>query len=417
MKLKNILFLGIGIVISVFLFMAGWYLAEMTDKNDVLTRIPTEAATEATANETTNTPTGTATEATEPENKPESITMAIYPYVSNVALFQKVLTEMWAEIEPDIQLQFVDWNCYLDPYPNNIEVITYDALFLAHLANSGYIQKLDVDSIDDTSGIISFAMEGARYHGDLYGMPFLVCSSYLIHYKDDEAMNQVQNFGDLYQELSIRTAQDPSAGLQIGYGEEAPYFYLDALIDYTGTYSTYEEGPLMTPPDATILNRLEEIRSVAVPTHQELANENFRVLFAEGEGSACYAYSEALYYMEDIIDKLTIRPISFFEGENIQLFYADVASLCTQVTDTVKKEYCMKLINLIASEKFQAQLCYGTGEVQYMLPAREQVYLTAKEQYPIYDVLHDLVTQGNNQIFRFGPYIFDYKNLAVVALR
>ena len=52
-----------------------------------------------------------------------------------------------------------------------------------------------------------------------------------------------------------------------------------------------------------------------------------------------------------------------------------------------------------------------------MLPAREQVYLDAMEEYPIYTVLHNLVTQGNNQFFRFGPYIFDYKNLAVVALR
>ena len=232
--------------------------------------------------------------------------------------------------------------------------------------------------------------------------------------KDDTALDQVQNFAQLCKELAARRAKDPSDGLFSGFMDEVPFLYLDAYIDYNGEYTTYEHGPMMTPPDEKIVSRLMEMKANLAPVPE---GESYQSAFSQGLGSACYAYSEALYFMDDFVDNLTIRSISFFEGENIQMFYADLASLCSHVTDPVKKEYCMKLINLIGSEEFLTQLVYGTGDVQFMLPAREQVYLTAMEQYPIYEALHTLAMDENNRIFRFGTEIYDYKNLASVAFR
>ena len=401
MKRTIILHLFVTIVLAVSLVFTGMYFADaIAEKNAAMAAMATEATEEST-------------EATEPEKKPESISMAIYPYVSNMEHFQKILTKMWAEVEPEIELQYVDWNCYLDPYPNNIEVITYDALFLEHLVETGYIQALDAESVGNTAGIIPFAMEGAHYKGDLYGLPFLVCSSFLIHDKDDEAMTAVKNFTELCAELTKRKALDPNDGLQTTYNDMLPFYFLDAYIDYTGTYTTYEEGPLMYPPEQTVLKRMKEIQALLAPIPE---NESSNSAFTSGIGSACYAFSEAMYDMGDKVENLTIRPLSFFENENIQMFYADIASICTQVTDPVKKEYCMKLINLIASKEFQAELCFGTGDVQYMLPAREQVYLDAMEKYPIYTVLHELATDKNNKVFRFGTQIYDFKNIAGVVL-
>lgn len=405
MKNKKVLYGILIALLAVGMFFAGWYLKDAQNEKEIPVSAPTEAMVEATEE--------TIPE-TEPVEKPDAITMAVYPYVSNMELFQKVLTEMWTEMEPDVELQYIDWNCYSDPYPNNIDVITYDALFLEHLALSGYIQPLEVDSVSNTAGIIPFAMEGARYQGDLYGLPFLVCSSFLMYDKEDTAMDKVENFPDLIKEMAKRKKKDPNDGLHAGYADEVPFFYLDAYIDYMGAYTTYEHGPMMTPPDETIVKRLLEMKANLAPVPE---GHGYQSAFSHGYGSACYAYSESLYFMGDIVNDLTIRPISFFEGENIQMFYADIASLCSQVTDPVKKEYCMKLINLIASVEFQTQLVYGTGDVQYMLPAREQVYLSAKEQYPVYEVLHNLATDENNRVFRFGIEIYDYKNLASVAFR
>ena len=401
MKRSLVLHILITIIFAASLVTSGLFIADVIAEKNAAMEAAAAAAAEATA------------ETTEPEQKPDSITIAVYPYVSNMELFKKVLTEVWAEVEPDIELQYVEWNCYSDPCPNNIDVITYDALFMEHLAESGYIQTLDVESVGNTLGIIPFAMEGARYNGDIYGLPFLVCSSFLMHDKDDEEMAKVENFTDLCKELTTRRAKDPDDGLMAGYNDELPFFFLDAYIDYTGTYTTYTEMPQMYPPEATVLNRLKEIKALLATVPEDM---NYKTGFAAGHGSACYAYSEALYFMGDAVDDLTIRSISFFEGENIQMFYADLASLCTQVTDPVKKEYCMKLINLIASEEFQSRLVFGTGDVQYMLPARESVYLAAMEEYPIYEVLHELATDENNRVFRFGPQIHQYQSVAGISL-
>lgn len=401
MKRANTLRICIAFVVGIFLFFAGWYLAEITDVQNIVAGISTQSTTEATTEATEE----STTEATQPVKKPESISVAIYPYVSNMELFHQVLTEMWSEIEPDVSLQYVDWNCYEDPYPNNIDVITYDAVFLSHLVEKNYVQPLDIESVDNTYGILPFAMEGAHHEGDLYGLPFLTCSSFLIYREDDEIMSQITNYGDLCKELAARKKLDPNDGLLSGYYVDAPYLYMDALIDYTGTYTTYEEGITVEQLDATIVSRLREIQSVLAPME---ANDNFRVRFGQGDGSACTDYSEAIYFMGDGAAEMTLRPISFFEGENIQMFFTDLASVCTHVTDPVKLECCMKLINLMASEEFQAELCFGNGELQYMLPAREQVYLTGKEEYPFYELLYEVATNKNNRVYRFGPSIYDY---------
>ena len=401
MKRTVLLHFFVSIILAVSLIFNGVSFAQ-------------NAARNKTVIETTNTETAeTDNQATEPIKKPESISVAVYPYVSNMELFQEILTDMWEEIEPDISLNYVNWDCYGDPYPNNIDVITYDALFLSSLVENDYVQPLNTEAIDNTYGILSFAMDGAHENGTLYGLPFLACTSLLIHRADDEAMSQVTNYGELCKELAARKKLDPNDGLQSGYYVDAPYLYLDALADYNSAYSTYEEGLSMETPDEVIVSRLHEIRDVLAPI---VENESFRERFGQGEGSACTDYSEALYFMGDAATEMTVRPISFFEGENIQMFFTDLASVCSHVTDPAKLECCMKLINLMASEEFQYELCFGTGDIQYMLPAREQVYVAAKEKYPIYETLYELATDKNNRVYRFGPTIYDYIRDAGIAL-
>ena len=358
-------------------------------------------------------------ETTQPPAKPQSISVALYPYVPDMELFQDVLARMWADIEADIALEFVDWDCFTDPSPDGIDIITYDALFTSYLAENGFIQPLDPEYLDNTEGIIPFALDGSQYNGDLYGLPFLVCSYFLIHRTDDEAMWNVENFADLCEEISARQQVDPSAGLQMNYISDYPYYYLDALIDFSGTYTTYTEVPDLASPDEDAMQMLHRIRSVLAKTSAESDGtlHEYRTRFDAGEGSAIYDFSESLYDMPNSMDNLTIRPISFSETENIQLFYADIASLGTHVTDPAEKEACLKLIDLIGSEEFQNQLCFGSGETQYMLPASRQVYLDAQEEAPIYSLFYTLATDEHNRIVRFGPGIWDYLNVAYEALQ
>lgn len=346
-----------------------------------------------------------------------SLSVAIYPYLPDTELFCEVLTRQWAQLEPDVALNFVDWDCYVDASPEQIDVIMYDAMFTSHLAEHGYIQPISEADILDREGILPFAVEGAYHDGELYGLPYLVCSFFLIHHADDPELSSVNSMGQLCDVLQARKDADPEDGLLLNYGSDYPYHYLDALIDFSGEYTVYEDAPSTEVPDP---EALETLRAMAECQAEEAADYGkeelgtFRkgALFNDGVGAAYYGYSEDICFMEDILDEITIRTISFSETDNIQLFFADIASMGAHVTDPAKKELCIRLMNLISSEAFLQELCFGTGEAQYMLPARQNVYIQAMEAYPMYERLYELAMDDRNQILRFGESIHAYLSTA-----
>ena len=241
-------------------------------------------------------------------------------------------------------------------------------------------------------------------------MPYLVCAYFLIHSADDAEMAAVNNFAELYEVLSRRKAAGDSSGLLTNYDSDYPYFCLDAMIDFSGEYTSFEEMPDLKNIDRVIerINSMKRILAAEPEGNKDLGSFRRAALFNEGIGSAFYGYSESVSFMDDIAENLTIRAISYSEKENIQLYFADIASLGSHVTSETKKANCIKLINLLASEKFQTELCFGTGDAQYMLPARKAVYLEAAEIYPVYKRLYELVMDEQNNIFRFGPEVYTY---------
>ena len=346
-----------------------------------------------------------------PEEAKQEISVAIYPFVPDIGLFQSVLTEQWQEIEPDVELVFADWNCYdYETCPDNIDVIMYDALCTTYLAQEHFIQPISVDDVFEADKILPFALEGAMVNGELYGIPFLVCSYFLIHRADDEALAAVDNFSELY---SVVMEREEDKRLLINYDMDYPYHYLDALTDFRGEYTTYEELPDTKSPMQKPMDQLRKIKAMqtAEPNlPEDMPRDTFyrSKLFCDGHASCYYGYSEDLSFMGDLVDDLEIRTISFSEKENIQLFFADIVSMGAHVTDPEKKELCKKLMALIGSKAFQQELCFGTGTAQYMLPARFQIYEKAAQQYPMYARLYELVTDERNGIFRAGNGIYEY---------
>lgn len=339
------------------------------------------------------------------------ISMAIYPYVPDVELFEQVLLKQWEEIDPDVELEFVPWDCYYLGDPCGIDVITYDALFTSYLAENGFIQPISEDTVENVETVLPFAMDGAYHEGQLYGIPYLVCSYFLIHDVNDAEMAAVDNFVELYEVVSQRKAADDSKGLVANFSSDYPYYLLDAIIDFSGEYTVYEEIPDLKNLDISVAESIYNIEQMLAAEPEENQDHGiFRraTLFNEGIGSAYYGYSEDISFMDDIAEDLTIRTISYSDKENIQLFLTDIASVGSHVTSESKKANCIKLINLIASEKFQQELCFGAGDVQYMLPARQTIYGEAGERYPIYNRLYELVTDEQNRIFRVGPDVYTY---------
>jgi thiamine pyridinylase len=237
----------------------------------------------------------------------------------------------------------------------------------------------------------------------------------LIHWADDEEVAQAENFAELYDILSARKANstdDKKDGLISNFETDSSYFYLDTLTDLTGKPDVSGEILNFEEPDPVALQEINMIYDMLADIDaledSDLGQYAGTVLFSEGHGSAVYGYSEFMAYINDVVDQLAIRTISHCDGEDVPLYFADVVSLCADVTDPVKRENCIKLMNLMTSEGFITKLSLGKGEAQYLLPARHAVYDTLEQVFPMYSRLYELVSDEENHIMRYNASVYEY---------
>lgn len=369
--------------------------------------VPEETMPEETIPEET-VPEETIPEETAPPRTVKQISAAIYPDLPNIELFETLLKEKWAQLEPEVTLKLERWNCYTTP-TNNCDVLMYDALVLTYLVENKRIQAIAPDDMENVDGIFPFAMDGAFHKGWYYGMPYFLCGDFLIYYKDDADVAAAENVTQLYTVGKKKQKENPDTGLVL-YNENAgPYYYLDTYVDFSGKYTFFERTPDCKNLDKRLLRYQDELHSIKMePTNEETKNMGSLELFARGYAFAFLGMSEHMCALNHMADQIAIKNFSFSEEENIPLYYMDIVSIASHVTDPEKLELCKKLMNLTASEEFLAELCYENGDPQYILPARESVYLAAEKDYPLYGQLHELVTHPANRVFRFGKDIYKY---------
>lgn len=163
------------------------------------------------------------------------ITVALFPYLPDVEFYQDIIESRWHDVEPDVKLSFVSWNCYEDKDPSGIDVIMYDALFESYLEEGGYIQPIKRSDIDEADDMVDFAFDDTLCEGTVVGIPTLLCSLFLFYYSDDAELADITDLDELYDAL-----QDSSEGLVMNSTDSYPYMYLDALMDSNGTYTDYK---------------------------------------------------------------------------------------------------------------------------------------------------------------------------------
>jgi len=376
------------------------------------TMVSTTVAAELPQTEPVTEPAETEPEETlPPETRPqrtvEKLTVAVYPFIPKVWLFQEILVEKWAELEPDVALEMEHWDSYAGP--TDCDVLMYDAVVLSYLAENGLIHPIAPEEMEDPMGILPFALDGAFHKGRYYGMPFFACGEFMIYYKTDTEMEKVENVARLASVAKERREKNPNTGVAVYSGNNSAYQYLDAMIDMRGEYSLYEQLPDCTKLDPQILKYVNNLKTSAVwMPPAKLSSTSVEKLFSQGYGFAYFGYSEGMNDMEGIVDKLAIKKLSYTENINIPLFYLDIVSVASHVTDPEKLELCKELMNLVASEEFLKEICFANGEAQYLLPARENVYLAAAEEYSMYSQLHELVMDPGNRAYRAGADFYTY---------
>ena len=350
------------------------------------------------------------------ENRDLAIEVALYPYVPDRARFQAVVDSEWEKIHPDIDLRFVDWDCYVsDPDPT-LDVFVFDGIYLTSFVNEDHLLPISDDMIQNREDIFPFALEGCKCDNTLYALPQLLCTDFLYTRKDDPALSDVSDVMTLYDILGDREGRSvipkDNEGLLIDLSGgllTKSMMYMDALMDESQEYTDYSEMPDTSDLSNNALAQIDALWKMGGEKQVEyLPDDNDTYIrarwFAEGKGRAYIGYSEAMAAMGDYADDVKIRRFSYGTKKDIPLFYTDMVGINSKISED-KKELAFELANLLISENVLIEMNTPKTDddhPQYLLTSRKSVYDALGKNYPLYNVLKENVDSTDNHVFRLG---------------
>ncbi len=349
----------------------------------------------------------------------DTLNVALYEYVPDVDRFEAAVKEKWAAVHPDIGLNFVSWDSYDSDPADSLDVFVFDALFLSHFKEKGYLTPLNTLQVKNVDDILPFALDGCTVDGNIYAIPQIVCTNLLYSRQDDSAMTEVDTVHKLYNVIGTRTSTEiipnSNEGLLIDMsgGTTKVCMFLDALIDINQTYTDYYCLPDVNNLDLTALTNLSMLQNMAGKEQASYWPDNndsyIRASwFNAGNGRAYIGYTEAMCSMGDFANDVNFRTVSLANNPDIPLFYGDVVGVNSAITDQSKRELAIELANIIASaDTVITAISPDENNLypQYLLPARLSVYEYMQVDYPIYGKLEVIANNSNNKLFKVGPNV------------
>ena len=115
--------------------------------------------------------TGCSGQSTPVQKTDSALHVALYPYVPDMERFQEAVSDVWEEEHPDVDLKFVDWDCYTsDPDPVT-DVFVFDGIYLSSFVEDGYLLSIPEEKIQGKEDIYPFALKGSSCEGEFYALP------------------------------------------------------------------------------------------------------------------------------------------------------------------------------------------------------------------------------------------------------
>ena len=169
------------------------------------------------------------------ETDKKVLTVGLFKYVPDIQAFETALTTQWKDIEPDVALRFVDWDCYFEE-PKS-DVFVFDGLYASQYIEKGLLYPLG-ESIPARSAYPAWTLEQASSQGIYYGIPQMVCMDTLFYRKEDPAVARVQTMQQLYEAIGPRKTQALLPGRDEGviadFSLNNEMKYYNILQDHTG---------------------------------------------------------------------------------------------------------------------------------------------------------------------------------------
>lgn len=352
-------------------------------------------------------------------NEDITLNVALFPYVPDTDLFETVIRKEWNKVHPNVELNFVTWDCYDNKtITKDYDVVTFDALYLTEYASTGQLLELDSSAISQQEDILEFVREGIKYDGKTYGAAQMICANLFFYREGDTELTDVHNVDELYNILGENMLEEPTPkngqglAVDLSSGTGNVCFYLDAIIDARSVYTDFAELP-----DLQHINEkaVEGLNQMILMEGRPLISEwrDWAELFGQGIGRAYIGYSETMASMNMDLSQLHVGTLSLADREDIPLFYVDIVAVNSSLAgeeNTRKRELAIELVDLMTSQETMTKIISGGdgGACQYILPARIGCYDALETNFPIYTQLKIIAGQAGNHVFRMGANAHDY---------
>ena len=345
--------------------------------------------------------------------EPRELKVALYPYVPRIDQFEKEIKAAWKKVEPGVKLTFVDWDSYVGEFNDNVDVFVFDAVLLDEFVKEGHLEPLADSEVGDIADFYSYALDGSRVNGRLYGVPQLGCANILYYRLGDQALESVQTLSDLVRILG-----------PAGYTTVHPPTGVGLLGDICGGYSmcglylTEVEqlhGQYLPPPQASgpydpgAVKDLSELVEIAGLAEAQYSDPGYTRAewFSRGEGRAFMGFPESLASL-GISGRSTVAfklmPVSDSGGTT--LFYADIIGVNAKMKNRANRALAVELARLMGSAPVMLTILGTTAGYdypQYLLPVRPSVLRALSGQYPLYQKLDAILAGAKPQLLRMAP--------------
>lgn len=353
---------------------------------------------------------------TNPQPESSTLNVALYGYVPDQERFEKAVSNAWAELYPDVELNFISWDCYEEDPTNDLDVFVFDSIFLLSFIENDYLLPIPDDKIQNKDDLLSFAIDGCTIDGDVYAIPQIVCTNLLYTRKNDTELTPVKDVVTLHEIIGDRILQteipEENEGLLIDMsgGTSKVCMYLDALIDVNQEYTDYYETPDLNNISSDVIESLRLLQAMGGKAQVNYWPDDNNAYvranwFQDGRGRAYIGYTEAMSAMDDFANDINFSLYSYTKGENIPIYYGDIVSVNSKINKD-KKDLAFELVNVItATDTVVTAISADENNQypQYLLPARYSIYDALDSTYPIYNKLKEIASYSENCLFKIGP--------------
>jgi len=344
-----------------------------------------------------------------------ALNIALYPYVPRLDQFKQVISRAWEQQSPGVPINYVDWDCYSQDPPNNLDVFVFDGIFLDYYVSKGFLSPLRPNEIENAGDFLPYALNDSKINNINYAIPQIGCGDILFYRQGDPELARANTLSAINRVIgqcsddSLKSPQNKTLLVDLSGGTTDACLYLETVQDINGRYDP--NPPLPSPANLNgkaigNLHALVNMGCVAPTACSTGVPYQGAVWFGSGKGRATIGFTESLSAMGDARQTTDFKLMPLADRNDVHLFYVDLVGINASVTDPARRELTIKLANLIASSSV-VTASFGPGQTanypQYLMPVRKSVFEALEKNDRLYRQMYGLVKDNNPHMFRIGP--------------